>query len=82
MASNDIDEKTQRQNNKKMMPVLVIGTFLGFLNQTLMNVALPKIMQTFSITAAQGQWLSNGYMLVNGVMVPLTAFLIQRFSTR
>ena len=34
MASNDIDEKTQRQNNKKMMPVLVIGTFLGFLNQT------------------------------------------------
>ena len=82
MESNTLNLDEQRANNKKMMPVLVIGTFLGFLNQTLMNVALPKIMQTFSITAAQGQWLSNGYMLVNGIMVPLTAYLIQRFSTR
>lgn len=64
------------------MLVLVMGTFLAFLNQTLMNVALPSIMRSFNITAAQGQWLSNGYMLVNGIMVPLTAFLIQRFTTR
>ncbi|MFC6171657.1 MDR family MFS transporter [Loigolactobacillus jiayinensis] len=64
------------------MLVLVMGTFLAFLNQTLMNVALPSIMRSFNISAAQGQWLSNGYMLVNGIMVPLTAYLIQRFTTR
>lgn len=70
---------------KKDLTVLVIllfGTFLSFLNQTLMNVALPSIMRDFSITAAQGQWLSNGYMLVSGVMIPATAFLIDRFKTR
>lgn len=62
--------------------ILLFGTFLSFLNQTLMNVALPSIMRDFSITAAQGQWLSNGYMLVSGVMIPATAFLIDRFKTR
>ncbi len=36
----------------------------------------------FHIGPSQGQWVTNGYMLVNGVMVPLTAFLIQRLTTR
>jgi EmrB/QacA subfamily drug resistance transporter len=47
-----------------------------------MNVALPSVMKDFDITAAQGQWLSNGYMLISGVMIPATAFLIDRFKTR
>lgn len=62
--------------------VLLFGAFLSFLNQTLMNVALPSIMRDFNISASQGQWLSNGYMLVSGVMIPTTAFLIERFKTR
>ncbi|KAI3473665.1 hypothetical protein Pfo_031506 [Paulownia fortunei] len=40
------------------------------------------IMREFHISTALGQWLTNGYMLVNGIMVPLTAFLIQRLTTR
>ncbi|MFD0898119.1 MDR family MFS transporter [Loigolactobacillus binensis] len=74
--------KLKAESNQRIMLVLVMGTFLAYLNQTLMNVALPSIMRSFSISAAQGQWLSNGYMLVNGIMVPLTAYLIQRFTTR
>ncbi|MCT4389447.1 MDR family MFS transporter [Leuconostoc falkenbergense] len=70
------------QKNRTILIILVIGTFLGFLNQTLMNVALPDIMREFHISTALGQWLTNGYMLVNGIMVPLTAFLIQRLTTR
>ncbi|MBP1039792.1 DHA2 family efflux MFS transporter permease subunit [Vagococcus sp. BWB3-3] len=73
------------KENKQDITVLIIllfGTFLSFLNQTLMNVALPSIMRDFEITAAQGQWLSNGYMLISGVMIPATAFLIDRFKTR
>ncbi len=70
------------QKQKTILIILVIGTFLGFLNQTLMNVALPDIMREFHISTDLGQWMTNGYMLVNGVMVPLTAFLIQRLTTR
>ncbi|AEJ23529.1 MDR family MFS transporter [Weissella koreensis] len=62
--------------------ILMAGVFLSFLNQTLMNTALPSIMREFNIDTSLGQWMTNGYMLVNGVMVPLTAFLIQRFKTR
>ncbi|EMV4704535.1 DHA2 family efflux MFS transporter permease subunit, partial [Listeria monocytogenes] len=62
--------------------VMLMGAFVTILNQTLMNVALPSIMKDFGITASQGQWLSTGFMLVNGVMIPMTAFLIERFTTR
>lgn len=67
---------------KQVLAILMVGCFLGFLNQTLMNTALPNVMQDFNIDASLGQWLTNGYTLVNGVMVPLTAYLIQRFTTR
>ncbi|MCD2255714.1 multidrug efflux MFS transporter [Lactobacillus sp. CC-MHH1034] len=71
---------TRRDRN--ILLIVMIGNFLGFLNQTLMNVALPSIMREFSISASQGQWLANGYMLINGVMIPLTAFLMNRFKTK
>lgn len=81
----EIDEQSSTgpsRASRQILGILMLGTFIGFLNQTLMNTALPSIMVDFHITAALGQWLTNGYMLVNGVMVPLTAFLIQRFTTR
>lgn len=57
-----------------MIAVLFIGAFISFLNNTLMNVALPTIMQDFQISYATVQWLSNGYMLVSGVLIPASAF--------
>ncbi|MFD1671927.1 MDR family MFS transporter [Agrilactobacillus yilanensis] len=71
-----------KRRDRNILLIVMLGNFLGFLNQTLMNVALPSIMREFDITASQGQWLSNGYMLINGVMIPLTAFLIERFKTK
>jgi EmrB/QacA subfamily drug resistance transporter len=81
------NEQTALKNDPKksamsILIILVIGTFLGTLNQTLMNTALPAIMDSFKITAATGQWMTNVYMLMNGIMVPMTAFFIQRFTTR
>ena len=72
-----------KNNSTKMtLTILLFGTFIAFLNQTLMNVALPSIMKDFKIDAATGQWLTNGYLLINGIMVPTTAYLIDRFKTR
>ncbi|MGF7049403.1 EmrB/QacA subfamily drug resistance transporter [Paenibacillus sp. DS2015] len=65
-----------------IIAALMIGAFVAFLNQTLLNVALPSIMGDLKIEAATGQWLTTGYMLVNGVLIPVTAFLISRFTTR
>ncbi|MEN1987092.1 DHA2 family efflux MFS transporter permease subunit [Paenibacillus hubeiensis] len=61
---------------------MILGAFLATLNQTLMSVATPELMNDFGITAAVAQWLTTGYMLVNGVLIPITAYFMQRFSTR
>ncbi|WHY56937.1 DHA2 family efflux MFS transporter permease subunit [Peribacillus simplex] len=69
-------------NKKILLIVLIAGCFLSTLNQTLLNVALSGLMDVFHVTAATVQWLSTGFMLVNGVLVPITAFLMKRFATR
>jgi len=69
-------------NKKVLLTVLILGCFLSTLNQTLLNVALSNLMDVFSVSASTVQWLSTGFMLVNGVLVPITAYLMKRFSTR
>ncbi|MFJ6210983.1 DHA2 family efflux MFS transporter permease subunit [Lysinibacillus sp. NPDC092081] len=69
-------------NKKVLLTVLILGCFLSTLNQTLLNVALSNLMGVFSVSATTVQWLSTGFMLVNGVLVPITAYLMKRFSTR
>ncbi|MGD6966349.1 DHA2 family efflux MFS transporter permease subunit [Rossellomorea vietnamensis] len=65
-----------------VMTIMILGAFFTIFNQTTMTVALPKLMEAFDIDASTGQWLTTGYMLVNGVLIPVTGFLMQRFTTR
>jgi EmrB/QacA subfamily drug resistance transporter len=65
-----------------ILTILMIGAFISMLNETLLNIALPSIMKDLDVGASTVQWLSTGYMLVNGVMIPATAFLIQKYSVR
>ena len=62
--------------------VVVLGAFLALLNQTVMSPALPVIMADFGIEAGTAQWIMSIYPLASGIMVPISAFLIDRFSTR
>nr|WP_040948824.1 DHA2 family efflux MFS transporter permease subunit [Gorillibacterium massiliense] len=61
---------------------LIIGAFVSILNETLLNIAFPDIMKEFGIAENSVQWLATVYMLVIGVLVPVTALLQQWFSTR
>lgn len=65
-----------------LLAVLMIGAFITFLNNTLLNVAFPSIMTDLHIKTATVQWLTTGFMLVSGIMIPTTAFLIQKYSVR
>lgn len=62
--------------------VIVLGAFIALLNQTVMSPALPAIMADFGIEAGTAQWVMSIYPLVSGIMVPVSAFLIDRFTTR
>ncbi|WP_270181331.1 DHA2 family efflux MFS transporter permease subunit [Alkalihalobacillus sp. CinArs1] len=65
-----------------VLAVLIVGAFIAFLNNTLLNIALPSIMADLQIGTATVQWLTTGFMLVNGILIPATAFLIEKFSVR
>lgn len=61
---------------------LIMAGFFCMLNETLLNMALKKLMYQFSISANTAQWLSTGYMLIMGISIPVSALLIQSFTTR
>ncbi|WP_144513156.1 DHA2 family efflux MFS transporter permease subunit [Bacillus sp. FJAT-22090] len=65
-----------------MIAILFVGAFIAFLNNTLLNVALPTIMTEFDVKPSVVQWLTTGYMLVNGILIPASAFFVQRFTNR
>ena len=62
--------------------ILTFITFVGNFTQLQLSAALPTIVSDFGISVTTGQWLTSIFQLVMGVMVPLTAFLTRRFSTR
>ncbi|MFK3360850.1 DHA2 family efflux MFS transporter permease subunit [Staphylococcus aureus] len=66
----------------KILAALLFGMFIAILNQTLLNVALPKINTEFNISASTGQWLMTGFMLVNGILIPIAAYLFNKYSYR
>lgn len=65
-----------------IIAILFTGAFIAIFTQTLLNVALPEIMADLKIEPATAQWLVTGYMLVNGILIPASAYFIQRYSNR
>lgn len=70
------------EKQSTIVGLLLAGTFIAILNQTLMITAIPPVMGEMNVTANSAQWLTTVFMLVNGIMVPISAFLLQRFTTR
>ncbi|AXH99369.1 MFS transporter [Sporosarcina sp. PTS2304] len=76
---------TQSFDIKKNIPLMIVllsGAFITILNQTLLATALPPIMLDLHISESKVQWLQSVFMLVNGIMIPITAFLIRTYTTR
>ena len=69
-------------NSKMIMTSLIIGAFFAILNETLLNVALTTIMEEFEVTLTTVQWMATGFMLVMGIILPISALIIQWFTTR
>ena len=69
----------------KVVPIVItflLGAFVTFLNSTFMNVALNYIMEDLNISISTVQWLSTGYMLATAIVIPITAYLVDKYTTR
>ncbi|GAO99160.1 multidrug transport protein [Fructobacillus ficulneus] len=69
-------------NRFAMMALLMVGSFLIILMQTSLGTALPTLMTAFNVDSAQVQWLTTIFLMVNGIMVPVSAFLTTRIPTK
>lgn len=76
------EAKSVHYNVKAIMFVLLLGGFVSLFNETILNVAFPKLMVEMHVSAATVQWLTTGYVLVVGILVPITAFLMHTFTTK
>ncbi|WP_440706273.1 DHA2 family efflux MFS transporter permease subunit [Heyndrickxia oleronia] len=81
-SQNDKSVDQFAKNRGKIIAAMMLGAFVAILNQTLLNVAIPHIMNDLNVSANTVQWLSTGYMLTNGIFIPITAFLIAKLGTR
>ena len=65
-----------------ILRVLTVATFVVILNETIMNNAIPRLMDDFHVTETSAQWLTTAFMLTMAVVIPMTGWLMRRLATR
>jgi DHA2 family lincomycin resistance protein-like MFS transporter len=68
--------------NRLVIALLLVSTFVVFLNETIMSVAIPHLMVDLGVTASAAQWLTTAFLLTMAIVIPITGFLLQRMNTR
>ncbi len=70
----------EKQNTVLLQLILGCGTLIGSLNITMFNVALPIMMEYFHTDLSTVQWLTSGYILATGIIIPVAGYLGDRFG--
>jgi len=71
---------TQKDNSNVILLALGLGALVGCLNMMIFNVALPTMAVVFDAPLSTVQWLTSGYMLAAGIMIPAVGYLGDRFG--
>ena len=76
------DHQDHAARNRLVIGLLLVSTFVVFLNETIMSVAIPHLMVDLEVSASTAQWLTTAFLLTMAVVIPVTGFLLQRVNTR
>jgi DHA2 family lincomycin resistance protein-like MFS transporter len=68
--------------NRLVINLLLVSSFVVILNETIMGVAIPRLMASLGVTAGAAQWLTTAFLLTMAIVIPMTGFLLQRLHTR
>lgn len=84
MQSNQrpMDINGKPYNRAILVAVLTVGSFFTMLTGTFLATAYPAIMRSFDISTSTVQWLTTSFMLVTGIMIPISAWLINKLNSR
>lgn len=75
-------ENNLYEQRVKIISGFLIAAFVGLFNETALNMAIAQLIIDFDSDAPTIQWLTTGYLLTLGVLVPISSILMQRFTTR
>ncbi|NKL23701.1 MFS transporter [Rhizobium leguminosarum] len=81
MDSTTDGSPTASERHKWVLPVTILGSSLGFIDSSVVNIALPTIQSDFGVGLAAVQWISNGYLLTLASFILLGGALGDRFGT-
>ena len=76
---------TIAKNSVRTVPIIVsflIAGFVGLFSETALNMALNGLITDFGVKETTVQWLTTGYLLTLGILVPVSGLILQWFSTR
>ena len=59
---------------------LAMGTFMQVLDLTIANVSLPTIAGNLGASTDQSTWVITSFVVANGIGVPLTGWLMNRYG--
>lgn len=79
-----VTNQSEKQNTKAHLILIsfLIAGFSGLFSETALNMAIKDLTEVFQISSSTAQWLTTGYLLTMGILVPISGLLIQWFSTR
>jgi len=75
-------QKQSQSNPTLIMIGLLLGGFVGMFSETALNIALPQLEQQLHVNTGTIQWLVTGYLLMVGIVLPLSSMLTKHFTTR
>lgn len=78
-------QKTAENSNIRALPIItsfLIAGFIGLFSETALNMGLKDLITGFDILETTAQWLTTGYLLTLGILVPISGLILQWFTTR
>lgn len=79
---SNISKEVKVKSPISIAVVFMFAAFIGLFGETSLNIALANIMSDLNVDEALVQWLTTGYLLTLGILVPVSALLIRWFTTR
>ncbi|WP_409291141.1 DHA2 family efflux MFS transporter permease subunit [Peribacillus sp. SCS-37] len=76
------EKEMKTYNTRAILASLLICGFVGMFSETALNIAMTNLMEVFQISAATAQWLTTGFLLTLGILMPMSGLLLQMFTTR
>lgn len=82
MHKRIVDQNGHSYSRGLLMAVMLFGAFFPILNETVLATAYPKLMTYFNINTSTVQWLTSAFLMVVGIMIPISAWLMERINTK